>query len=447
MSENYTTTTFNAQGTDLRPRDLPFLAGFSLESTAMLALVGIEDDGTLAQQALGGVLVNAVIGLREGCWTSYSRNDRHYSRLDRYSPLLRCQLTAQGVERAEALGLVDHVMGKNWRDGGKGDQSRFKASDRLCELLDGHPILHRGFVIRPTLREVLQLRHPTTNALLAYPETGRTRATRQEILDYNAQLARHRVEIRDDRVRRLDSGLLEIPTRDGEDTFLVRECVTYSRQFTASWNARGDLLWNLHGRCYNPHWQSCPKAVRKTMAIDGVDTGRLDYGNSHYRIACAEAGVDPGTEDAYAVRGYESESGRKLMKRATNIAINAADKTAAVHRIAFDLACADRRAETGSEIGARIGPEDMGKAVRAVEAVERRHPALSRIFYTGAGLRFMAIEADVMMGVVKAARRYDIPVLSIHDEAMMPADRQARVEIFMHDEWRKRIAVPALVRP
>lgn len=421
-----------------KPRDLPFLVGFGPEAASILALAGIEHDGSLAHQSLAGVLMNAVIGIREGRWTSYTRARDSYTFLDRYHPTLRRGLIITAVETAARLGLIEHTKGRNWRDGGKGWQSRFRASDRFTDMLSGHAILNRGLIIRPTLREVLQLRHPETGALLSYRDTAKTRAMRDELLAWNADLARHKIEIRDPRVRRLESGLLEVPTKDGADTFLIRERTDYVRQFSGS--------WDRHGRCYGPHVQSLPKPVRKTIAFDDAQSGRLDYGNSHIRIAYAEAGADPGLGDAYAVAGYETEAGRKLIKVATNVAINAKDKTAAVERVAYDLACADRRSETGSEIGARIGPEDMGKAARAIAAIERRHPALERVLYTGAGLRFMAIEADVVMGVVKAARRYEIPVLSIHDETVFPADSEARIEALMHQEWRKRITVPALVR-
>lgn len=427
-------------------RDLPFLVGFGHEATALLALAGIVHDGTPTHDALGAVLVNAVLGIREKRWTSYSRFEGFYRNLTTYSDLLRCRLIIRAVEDAEARGLIVHEKGRSWRDGGKGWQSRFRASDRFSDMLDGHALLNRGTIIRATLRNVLQLYHPETGALMAYGETAKTRTMRGEILDWNADLARHRIGISDPRVKRIDGGLLEVPTGDGNDTFLVRDSLSYCRQFRASWDRSGRVLWDLHGRCYGPAIQSLPKAVRETVTIDNGPSGRLDYGNSHLRLAYAAIGVDPGLEDAYRVSGYESDTGRKLMKRATNIALNAATKDKAIRRVALDLACADRKAETGSESGAIVGPEDMGKALRAIEAVETRHPALHRTFYTGAGLRFMATEADIMLGVVKAARRFNIPVMSIHDEALFPADRGDRIESLMHDTWRKTAQIPALVR-
>ena len=420
-------------------RDLPYLAGFDPESAEMLAVVGVENGGSLGDMALGTVLANALIGLREGRWTSYSRHAGFYTGLDRYHATLKHNLIIRAVEQAERLGWIEHEKAESWPRS-KGWQSRFRASDRLTAVLAEHRLMQRHEMIQPMLREVLQLRDPETGKLLPYRETGRTRAMRQDLLSYNAHLARHRIDIQDERVVRLGSGLMEVPTKDGLSTFLVRERFSYVRMFT------GD--WSWHGRFYGPHWQSLPTLLRPSITIDGASTGRFDYGNSHVRIAYAEAGVDPGPEDAYRVRGYdEDDAGRRLMKVATNIAINTTGKDKAIETVAFSIAEADHERETGSAEGAKIGAFDMGAAAKAIDAVERRHPALDRVFYTGAGLRFMAVEADVMMNVIKAARRVDIPVLSIHDEAMFPKSRADMIEAMMHDAWRKEIPIPAIVRP
>lgn len=426
--------------TDAQPlvHDQALLIGFP-EASFAARLIDLEQPGNgKLEDAVGSIALSALVAHRDRQWVSFSLHKDFYTGLSRrYHPALSFTTIKHALRILTAHGMIEVEKGKNWRDGGKGVQSRLRATDLLVERAG--ELITKGLKA-PILREPLRLVDEAGH-LITYTETARTRQMREDLRTFNAFIADHRIEVAHPGVIDMGGGMLSVPTKESAkiDRVLVPTNTTLFRQFN------GD--WKHHGRMYGGFWQNLSKEIRKTLTIDGTPIMRADFGNSHYRIAYHDVRADPGPEDAYIIEPYGKE-GRAVVKVAANIALNdSRGREHAITTVAYDLAKRDRALETGNEDGAQIGPFEMGKARAIIAAVERHHQAITPLFYTGAGLRFMAIEADVVAAVMKAAMRLGIPVLPIHDEIIMPVQHYDTVVELMHHEWAKRISVPALVRP
>lgn len=418
-------------------RDFPFLMGYP-EGDIILQMCKIETGSkSLMRAALGSVLANAVLGNRRGRATSYSRNGNHYGGLDRYHDALTRTYVPRAVDHLAAEGWIVHEKAGTWAGGGKNQQSRFWASERLIACVGELPIW------LPRFKEVLRVKRD--GRLIGYDDTPETRRLRHEILELNEATRSLRIEVTDGRVVRLENGYLQVPTKDGTDTFLVRgDSVEQFRQFTARYDARGRLRLDRHGRLYAGFWQNLPKGVRGAITLDGEPTRSLDIANAHLRAAYGIMRADPGpvADDLYVTTGYETPERRNQIKLAVNIAFNDdKGRDHAIQTLAWDFARADHKAETGSEDGARMGAWDIGKAAAAIDAAEKRHAPVVPMFYTGAGLDLMFPESNVQLAVTKAARKRNIPILGVHDEFICPASKADEVEGLIQDVWARATGV------
>lgn len=413
-------------------RDQPLLVGWP-EASEAARLVGLDQSGrALLEDAVGAVVMCALVGVRDGKWVSYSLHENHYTGMSHYHPAMTYTNVKAAVRILHAHGLVVVEKGKTWAEGGKGRQSRLRASDLLVERAGD--LLVRGFKA-PVLREPLRLMDKNGH-LTAYRETARTRQMRGNLRVFNDYIASQTIGISDPAVFPMGEGMMSVPCRDDAkiDRVIVPMTTALFRQFN------GD--WRHHGRFYGGFWQNLPKAIRWSLVINGAPVSSADFGNSHLRFAYSEVHADPGLEDAYTIPGHD----RALVKVATNIAFNVTGRDHAIVTVAWELAQRDRVSETGTTDGAKIGPWEMGQAASVISAIERRHPAIQAILYTNAGLRFMAPESDVLAAVMKRAIALDIPVLPIHDELIMPLHQRDQIVALMSEEWSRRVSNPAIIR-
>lgn len=393
------------------------------EAEALLNRCQIDPgSNALRRAACGSVLACAVLAHRAGRWSSYSRRAGFYTGLTVYHPAMTESHVVGAVDYLAADGWIEHQKAGAWSTGKKGQQSRFVASERLQDAVGALPIS------TPRLHEVIRWYDPEGHLKPFNARADHICRLRREILELNETTKAARIDLTDERVLRLDSGHFQIPTKAGDDTFLVRgDALDSFRQF--------DGTLKRHGRLYGAFWQNLPKDVRRTLTIGGESTVSIDIANAHLRIAygIVKADVGPVSQDLYAMAGWEAPNKRALLKKAVNIAFNAAGgRQHAVTTLAWDIA--QTEAEPGHS--PKIGAFDLAQAESAVATAERRHAPVAGLFYTGAGLDLMYPESNVQLAVAKAARKRGIPVLGIHDEFIVPASKGDEVEGLVHDAWR-----------
>jgi hypothetical protein len=111
------------------------------------------------------------------------------------------------------------------------------------------------------------------------------------------------------------------------------------------------------------------------------------------------------------------------VKRAFNILINAGGHDAT------------RRA-----IAKKIGGEGSHeKAASLIEAIKRRHPNISSMFHSDAGIRLQRRDADMVERIMRRLGSHGIVVLPIHDSFIAAARHEGALKDAMDMVWTQFI--------
>ena len=119
------------------------------------------------------------------------------------------------------------------------------------------------------------------------------------------------------------------------------------------------------------------------------------------------------------------------MKRAFNILVNTDGHDAA------------RRA-----IAKKIGGEGSHeKAISLIEAIKRRHPNISSLFHSDAGIRLQRRDADMVEKIMRRLGSHGIVVLPIHDSFIAAARHEGALKDAMDIVWTQFIGGDQQVFP
>jgi hypothetical protein len=118
--------------------------------------------------------------------------------------------------------------------------------------------------------------------------------------------------------------------------------------------------------------------------------------------------------DAYSIDGVA----RDLTKRAWQILINASSRRSAVSAVASHLG--GLRHQTEAEV--------------LLRALEVRHAAINRAFYTGEGLRLQRMDSDLMMRIGLRCSSEGIVALPVHDSCIVQVRHSALTQEIMDEE-------------
>ena len=323
-----------------------------------------------------------------------NKRTAYYSENPRYrDPNLTFKQTMAAFD-----GLIDLDMIEVTRNGffdretGNGSITKYRAKDRLLELLkgvEGNPFKD----IQPDLdAEYIVLRDhiDSVRTVIDYEDDAATTEMRSNLRIINTCLAKHwpDLRIKDDDYSALQERLLLNDTKQPVD-FTQR---ILTRIFS---NGRFDQ----GGRYYRAWWHNVPSEYRKFITIDGKRTSEYDYSQLNPHMAYYLRSAELGSEDAYS-RVFDGEH-RPLVKEAFNAMMQAS--TPLLRKPdGIDLSEVDFDWPT------------LRKAV--LEA----HTPLADVFFQGHGnhLQFIdsCIAEKVMLQFVKSD---DEPVLPVHDSFIM----------------------------
>jgi hypothetical protein len=119
--------------------------------------------------------------------------------------------------------------------------------------------------------------------------------------------------------------------------------------------------------------------------------------------------------DAYALDGWL----RKIVKRAFNILINAESHDSAHRAIALAIG----------------GQGSYAKAASLIGAIKLRHPKISNMFHSDAGIRLQRRDADMAEAITRRLVRSGIVVLPIHDSFITAARHEGALVEAMNIAW------------
>ena len=272
--------------------------------------------------------------------------------------------------------LVDHDL----RPAGRATdtQSSYRPAPWLADV--DLPIL------RNEIRELIRFKN-ADGKLIDYRDTGRTRAERQFLTKVNRSIAEANITISSPDVV-VEGGVLRI----GKQTVNTDKTSLY-RVFNGA--------WNLGSRYYGGWWQSCPKAYRQHITIDGRSTVELDFSQIHPRLLYAIAGL-PLDGDAYVIPGWSRDDG----KGAFNTLLNAKTLEAAEGALTNHFA------------------GDASSARRLIDDVTSRHVTIRAYFHSGVGLRLQHIDSEMRRDILREMYRQGVVTLPIHDSFIVPGDAE-----------------------
>ena len=147
--------------------------------------------------------------------------------------------------------------------------------------------------------------------------------------------------------------------------------------------------WKHHGRFYGGWWQNIPKEQRARLLINGEDTAEHDYPSFHISLAYAVAGVPIPRGDLYELQ--TDRWPRNLVKLAANTMLNARDRRAALGAVV-------QEAVEGGILVRRRGI--FANVSELLDAVERRHTAIQRAFFSDAGLTLMNVDSGMAERII-----------------------------------------------
>lgn len=328
--------------------------------------------------AMVAVAADAVLTARDGSGLriSYPRRNGWWHETRRYrDPNLTYYNVVPAIDAMLDAGLlVDHDLQPAGRPTG------IQSSYRPAPWLAGVELPE----LRHEVGEVIRLKD-AEGRLIGYRDNDRTRRDRAMLAKINRSLSEAEISL-DVPAAVRDGNVLRF---DGYSVFLGM--TSLYRVYNGDWD-RG-------GRFYGGWWQSCRKAHRQHLTIDGRPTVELDYQQIHPRLLYGMAGRHL-EGDAYTLPGWS----RAVVKQAFNALLNADSFRSARGAIAKNL---DR---------------DHDAAEALIADIRTRHPDIDAYFHSAIGLRLQGIDSEICRQVLMEMHRQGIVALPIHDSFIVTSE-------------------------
>jgi len=245
--------------------------------------------------------------------------------------------------------------------------------------------IERSDIERVNGRETIELWQRTAEGkhkqLIDFRDSEKTERLRSEMIAINAAL--NAADIRFD-------------GRQVEPIHLVRK-------FSTEHSADG-YEFHRHGRLYNGFWEDLRKEDRYLLSIGGEPIADLDFAAMFIRLAYCRQGVEPPPGDLYAIPGFE-------------------DYRPAVKRLMVSLFFRNSPARRLPADTKDTLPEDWTMD-RFKAAALSFHPDIVPLFDTNVGFELMAMESDILVGILLELGSMGIAALPMHDGIMVPQSRK-----------------------
>jgi hypothetical protein len=200
------------------------------------------------------------------------------------------------------------------------------------------------------------------------------------------------------------------------------------RRFTC-----GDVSFMSGGRLWGGFWQGLSKRQRhEGLRIGGERVVGIDFREMVLRTVYAMHSLVP-PEDGYTLTGEAAKVPRKAVKRIVSAML--------FHKKGKRLA-----AWPGSTVEEREALRQQCNGVKLStiqKAIEAKHPAIRRYFYTGIGHVTQYRESEIMLAVLRKLRDRGIVALPVHDCAYVPASRETEAVQIMAATWESLFPLPA----
>lgn len=170
------------------------------------------------------------------------------------------------------------------------------------------------------------------------------------------------------------------------------DCRLLKRYFT-----RGSF--KSGGRLFGGFWQQLKKAHRENLLIDGNEIVGLDYSQMSPKILYGYCGSVPEMKDCYLIEGYENY--RKGIKKV------------------FNAMTFSNEPMTRFPKGINSLFPKNTRFKEVADAIEKEHPRIAHMFYTGIGHYLQFMESQILVEVILKLIENNITALPIHDAVLV----------------------------
>ncbi|MDF3905198.1 hypothetical protein, partial [Paracoccus sp. AS002] len=237
---------------------------------------------------------------------------------------------------------------------------------------------------------------------------------RQVLTAYNGLLARTFIDI-----PTLEQPWVVRQDNRGKD---IRVAVGPRHQFVRRIFSRGS--WEMNGRFYGPWWQGLNSKLRSQIFINDTPTVEIDFKAMHIQILAAQQGVelppDPYELPPGQFPDTDPREQRGLVKQLVLTALNAKDTHSAC--LAF---------REGLEVGHPGKHLKNTTLQKTIDAFSEHVPALAGSLCSDVGIRLMFTDSQIMERVIDRCTFMGLPVLTVHDSAIVPYTHSRVLEATM----------------
>ena len=359
------------------------------------------------------VLIDLWAGNRLGFnpYHGISKNKSDYQKGDRYRKLhLTFDYLIPVIDDLTSLGFIEQIPG-SWKEG---IRTRIKATDKLIDLIMNPDfgvdkvVLSKGDIAivskDPQVKSELILLRNSKGELIDYRDNAATHRMRENLIQINAKIASSRVTL-----KITDQQFVELEKRIKHRQDPTRQSIDFTRNELHRVFNNGSF--EQGGRFYGGWWQNIPREYRKFIEINHKPTVELDYSGHHIRLLYAMDNLEPPL-DPYDITGFE----RELQKQVVMIIINSPTKKIAITKI-----------------------EHLGilKHTDLVKQLLERHQAISKHFFTGAGLGLMYQDSRLAEAVMLEMLKRNATVLPVHDSFIVRNSYDQELEEVMNNEFAR----------
>ena len=269
---------------------------------------------------------------------------------------------------------------------------------------------------------------------IEYEDTLETKRMHDLLLRYNRLLERTFIDIPSLDQPRIELGDKENRRRNNKPVFVN---ITHHGKFVRRIFNNG--TFDDGGRFYGGWWQRIDGSYRKDIRMNNVPTVEIDYSSLHVILANAMVGDDywdTTSDDPYQlpVRGVNNpDHCRQITKLLFLLSFNASDEKSLFKAFRNEL---DYTAHPYSF------PDDVLSEL--LTGIKNRHPKISHLICSGAGLRLMSLDSQMCEYVIEKFVEQGIPILTVHDSFVVPFEEGERLhrlmkEAFEHVTDQKKI--------
>ena len=269
---------------------------------------------------------------------------------------------------------------------------------------------------------------------IEYEDTLETRRMHDLLVRYNRLLERTFIDIPSLDQPRIELGDKANRRRNSKPVFVN---ITHHGKFVR--RIFNNSTFDDGGRFYGGWWQRIDGSYRKDIRINNLSTVEIDYSSLHVILAYAMVRHDywdATSDDPYQlpVRGVNNpDHCRAIAKLLFLLGFNASDKQALFKAFRNELDYTAYPYSFSDDVLSEL-----------LTGIKDRHPKISHLICSGAGLRLMNLDAQMCEYVIETFVERDTPILTVHDSFIVPFGKERQLdrvmkEAFEHVTYKKKV--------